>query len=168
MHLVSFVHANVNCSDFSVSRVFYEQLGFQVVWEVPAVGAPDVAAAVGLPPYRVRGAVMALHGDVRTTMIDLLEWQDPRDGTPPYQRLDHIGIARLAFATKDLTADVAELQAHGVTFVGEPVTIAGPDGAPVSFVCFQDPDGTVLELVQYGGAPDPGGGDLRPRPRSRE
>lgn len=151
MHLVSFVHANINCSDFAVSRPFYERLGFDVVWEVPEVGAPDVAAAVGLPPYRVRGAVMALHGDVRSTMIDLLEWQDPRGEGPPYARLDHLGIARLAFATRDLHADVAELRSHGVTFVGDPVTIAGPDGRPVSFVCFHDPDGTVLELVQYGG-----------------
>ncbi len=150
MHLVSFVHANVNCSDFSVSRAFYERLGFQVVWDVPPVGTPEVAAAVGLPPYRVRGAVMALHGDVRATMIDLLEWQDPRDDSPPYARLDHLGIARLAFATTDLASDVADLQAHGVTFVGEPVTIAGPDGEPVTFACFHDPDGTVLELVQYG------------------
>lgn len=152
MHLVSFVHANVNCSDFTVSRAFYERLGFQVVWDVPAVGTPDVAAAVGLPPYRVRGAVMALHGDMRKTMIDLLEWQDPGGAAPPYERLNHIGIARLAFGTRNLAADVAELRSHGVTFVSEPVTISGPDGSPVTFVCFHDPDGTVLELVQYGTA----------------
>jgi glyoxylase I family protein len=150
MHLVSFVHANVNCSDFAVSRPFYERLGFEVVWEVPAVGPPAVAAAVGLPPYRVRGAVMALHGDVRSTMIDLLEWQEPRGEGPPYPRLDHLGIARLAFATTDLNADVAELAAEGVVFVGDPVTIAGPTGDPVTFVCFLDPDGTVLELVHHG------------------
>ena len=39
---------------------------------------------------------MALHGDVRSTMIDLLEWQDPADAEPPYGRLNHLGIARLA------------------------------------------------------------------------
>lgn len=150
MHLVGFVHANVNCSDFTVSRAFYERLGFHVVWEVPTVGGPAVAAAVGLPPYRVRGAVMALHGDVRSTMIDLLEWQEPRGEGPPYPSLDHVGIARLAFATSDLAADVVELAAAGVTFVSEAVTIAGPSGDPVTFVCFHDPDGTVLELVQYG------------------
>ncbi len=150
MHLAGFVHANVNCTDFGRSRTFYERLGFQVVWEVPEHGPAEVAAAVGLPPYRVRGAVMALHGDLRSTMIDLLEWQEPRGDGPPYARLDHIGIARLAFATTDLTADVAELRAEGVTFVGDPVTIAGPDGSPVTFVCFHDPDGTVLELVQRG------------------
>ena len=150
MHLVGFVHANVNCSDFAVSRAFYERLGFQVVWEVPTIGGPEVAAAVGLPPYRVRGAVMALHGNLRSTMIDLLEWQEPRGEGPPYERLDHVGIARLAFASSDLATDVAELAAAGVTFVSEPVTIAGPSGDPVTFVCFHDPDGTILELVQYG------------------
>jgi glyoxylase I family protein len=150
VHLAAFVHANVNCSDFDVSRAFYERLGFRVVWEVPPIGGPAVASAVGLPPYRVHGAVMALHGDPRSTMIDLLEWQDPRGDGPPYDRLNHLGIARLAFATTDLDADVAELRAAGVTFVSDPVTIAGPTGDPVTFVCFLDPDGTVLELVQSG------------------
>ena len=150
MNLVGFVHANVNCSDFAVSRAFYERLGFRVVWEVPEIGPAPVAAAVGLPPYRVRGAVMALHGNPRSTMIDLLEWQDPQGEGPPYSRLDHIGIARLAFATTDLAADVAELTAAGVTFVGPPVTIPGATGDPVTFVCFHDPDGTVLELVEMG------------------
>ena len=152
MQLNGFVHANVNCPDFEVSRRFYERLGFQVVWDVPADGAPAVAAAVGLPLYKVRGAVMALHGDVRSTMIDLLEWQDPRDEAAPYTSLNHLGIARLAFATRDLAGDLAELAELGATMVGPPVTIAGPTGAGVSFACFYDPDGTVLELVQYGTA----------------
>ena len=30
--------------------------------------------------------------------------------------------------------------------------LAGPTGDPVRFVCFKDPDGTVLELVQAGQA----------------
>ncbi len=148
MHLTGFVHANVNCSDFGVSRAFYEALGFQVVWVVPEEGSVEVAAAVGLNPYRLRGAVMALHGNVQSTMIDLLEWQDPTDDEAPYRQLNHLGIARLAFASNDLAADVAELRARGVSFVGDPVTIPGPTGGGVTFVCFHDPDGTVLELVQ--------------------
>ncbi|MDH4146765.1 MAG: VOC family protein [Acidimicrobiia bacterium] len=159
MRLTGFVHANVNCSDFEVSRAFYERLGFEVVWEVPRDGGADVAAAVGMEPYRVRGAVMALGGDPRSTMIDLLEWQRPNDAEPPYPHLYHLGIARLAFSTADLAADVAALEAAGVTFVGPPVRIAGPTGDGVSFVCFHDPDGTVLELVEYHGPPaTPGAG----------
>ncbi len=46
MRLVGFVHENVNCSDFAVSRAFHPRLGFQVVWEVPPIGGPEVAAAV--------------------------------------------------------------------------------------------------------------------------
>ena len=99
MQLNGFVHANVNCPDFEVSRRFYERLGFQVVWDV-----------------------------------------------------NHLGIARLAFATRDLAGDLAELAELGATMVGPPVTISGPTGAGVSFACFYDPDGTVLELVQYGTA----------------
>jgi catechol 2,3-dioxygenase-like lactoylglutathione lyase family enzyme len=50
-----------------------------------------------------------------------------------------------------MDADVATLKDAGVEFVSEPVSLSGPTGEPVRFVCFKDPDGTVLELVQAGG-----------------
>ncbi|MEZ5229825.1 MAG: hypothetical protein R2710_25135 [Acidimicrobiales bacterium] len=35
---------------------FYEMLGFRESWVVPETNTPEVAAAVGMPPYQVRGA----------------------------------------------------------------------------------------------------------------
>jgi hypothetical protein len=63
MNIQGMAHVNVNCSDFDRSRAFYEMLGFEVVWEVEPVGSPAISAAVGMPPYRVKGAVMALGGN---------------------------------------------------------------------------------------------------------
>ncbi len=148
MHIQGMAHVNVNCSDFDRSRRFYEMLGFEVVWDVEPVGTPAISAAVGMPPYRVRGAVMALASNPRATAIDLLEWQDPHDAEAPYPHLYHLGLARVALVTADLDADVEELRSAGVEFVSEPVELAGPTGEPVRFVCFKDPDGTVLELFE--------------------
>ena len=59
-----------------------------------------------------------------------------------------VGIARIALLTSDLEADVQTLKAHGVEFISEPVLLDPPDAPPARFVCFKDPDGTVLELVE--------------------
>lgn len=146
MHLTSLVHANINCRDFDVSLAFYEQLGFRLVAMVPETNTPEVAAAVGMPPYRVRGGILSLPGE--STLIDLLQWIEPADPAPPYEHLYHVGIARLALRTSDLDADVAELKAAGVPMLSEPTPVEWP-GQPTSrIVCFTDPDGTVLELVE--------------------
>lgn len=149
MHVTGILHVNVNCSDYERSRAFYERLGFQVVFEVPETNTPEVAAAVGMPPYRVRGALLSLRRPGQATLIDLLEWQHPRDPSPPYPHLYHLGLARIALTTSDLDADMAELAATGVEFLSAPARLPSPGGGASRFVCFEDPDGTVLELVEF-------------------
>jgi len=148
MHITSVLHVNVNCSNFDRSRQFYEMLGFRVLMHVEPNGPPEVAAAVGMPSYVVRGALLA-HRD--GTVIDLLEWQDPRDGQPPYKKLNHLGLGRIAFSTTNIDADMQRLQQEGVGFLSEqPAGVKDPLGGTTRFICFKDPDGTVLELVQMG------------------
>ena len=118
MHVSGMVHVNINCSDFDRSLAFYELLGYRLVAMVPETNTPEVAAAVGMPPYRVRGGILHLPGE--STLIDLLEWQDPVDDSPPYPHLYHLGIARIALHTTDLDADLAELAAHDVAPIGPP------------------------------------------------
>ena len=81
-------------------------------------------------------------------VIDLIEWRTPRDLEPPFAQLNHLGIARLALSTSDMDADLAELRAAGVEIVGEPATVEWDDRPNSRFVCFKDPDGTVLELLE--------------------
>jgi len=149
LHVTGILHVNVNCSDYERSRAFYERLGFAVLWEVPETNTPEVAAAVGMPPYRVRGALLALRGAGQTTLLDLLEWRHPRDASAPYPHLYHLGLARIALTTSDLDADVAELEAAGIELLSAPARLPSPGGGASRFVCFKDPDGTVLELVEF-------------------
>ena len=84
-------------------------------------------------------------------MIDLLEWRDPADQRPPYDGLNHLGLGRIAFVTSDIEADIESLRAEGVEFLSaRPAAVAGPRGSTTRFICFRDPDGTVLELVDMG------------------
>ena len=43
---------------------------------------------------------------------------------------------------------IEELKRHGVRFLSEPVS-PGLAGGRQQFVCFYDPDGTVLELMEF-------------------
>ena len=148
MSITGLVHVNVNCSDFDRSLKFYELLGFVKAIDVPPKNTEEVAAAVGMPPYTVKGALLILRNAKVPMMLDLLEWQEPNDSDPPYSHLYHLGIARIALASDDLDADMTQLQAHGVEFLSPPATVQ-MEGQPASrFVCFKDPDGTVLELVE--------------------
>ncbi len=81
-------------------------------------------------------------------VIDLLEWQDPSDKSPPYPHLYLLGIARIALATADLDSDIEFLESRGVEFLSEPATVKLNNSPVTRFVCFKDPDGTVLELVE--------------------
>jgi len=163
MNVTGMVHVNINCSDFDRSLAFYEGLGFRLVAMVPETNTVEVAAAVGMPPYRVRGGILHLRGE--STLIDLLEWQEPTDPSPPYGHLYHLGLARLALWTSDFDADMAELREHGVTFLSEPATVRWPGQLDSRFVCFPDPDGTVLELVELAAEPTPSTERARPRQR---
>ena len=148
MNIQGLVHVNINCSNFERSRAFYEKLGFELFLEVPESNTPEVAAAVGFEEYRLEGGLMRLQGARYPLVIDLLEWRTPSDSEPPYAALNHLGIARIALYSSDLDADVAELRAQGVEIVGEPATVVWGGRPSSRFVCFKDPDGTVLELVQ--------------------
>jgi glyoxylase I family protein len=151
LNISALVHVNINVSDFDRSRAFYEALGFRMIWMVPPTNSAEVCAAVGMPPYQVKGGLMGLEGTQPQFVIDLLEWQTPNDPAPPYPHLYHRGVARIAMATRDMDADLAALADMGVELVGPPARVL-VDGVPVGgrFVCFKDPDGTVLELVEMG------------------
>lgn len=148
MHITGMVHVNINCRDYERSKRFYEMLGFREVWAVPETNTPEVAAAVGMPPYRVRGAIMAIPGANPPMVIDLLEWVEPRDESDPYPNLYRPGLARLAMRTTDLAADLATLEAEGVDILSAPATVTMNETSGTRFVCFKDPDGTFLELVE--------------------
>ena len=148
MNITGLVHVNINCSDFDRSLRFYELLGFQKVIDVPPKNTPEVAAAVGMPPYTVKGALLILQNSKTPLMIDLLEWQEPTDNRPPYPNLYHLGIARIALSTNDLDSDIAFLKSEGVEFLSDPATVKIENQPETRFVCFKDPDGTILELVE--------------------
>lgn len=146
MAIKGIFHVNVNCSDLDRSQPFYENLGFEVVHAIPEGSPPDMLRGLGLPAdSRARAAIMML--DVRNTRgarLDLIEWSRPAPHGEPLQNLAQLGAARIALWTKDIDAEYERLRGDGIEFVSTPVEM---DGA--RFCCFRDPDGTMLELIDF-------------------
>lgn len=150
MPIKDIFHINVNCTDLERSRAFYELVGFTVVVELGVGGTAEMLAGLGLPPDRKAKAVlMMLEPDKpRGTRIDLIEWVDPpTTGTTPAD-LTHVGAVRIALWTIGIDAEYERLRAAGVEFLSPPVAMPGSGG--VRFCCFPDPDGTILELIDFG------------------
>jgi catechol 2,3-dioxygenase-like lactoylglutathione lyase family enzyme len=150
MNLTGLVHVNINCRDYERSKAFYEMLGFEAFWPVPETNSPEVAAAVGMPPYRVKGALFRLKNANPPVVIDLLQWLEPQSELAPYETLYQSGLARLALSTSDLASDYRYLQSQNVEILSEPATVYLDDEQQHGsrFFCFKDPDGTFLELVE--------------------
>ena len=148
MNIDGMAHVNINCTDYARSKTFYEMLGFEEVWQVPATNSAQVNAAVGMNNYRVTGAIMKLEGVEPAVLIDLLQWHEPEDHSPPYTNLYRPGLARLALRSSDLQADYDYLVAQGVEVLSPPATVFSSANHGSRFFCFKDPDGTFLELVE--------------------
>jgi len=74
LNITGMVHVNINCRDYEKSKAFYEMLGFEEFWPVPETNSEEVANAVAMPVYKVKGALMTLTGATQRTIIDLLEF----------------------------------------------------------------------------------------------
>jgi catechol 2,3-dioxygenase-like lactoylglutathione lyase family enzyme len=140
-------HFNINCTDLSRTVPFYEKLGFKVILDFGPDGmeSQEMADAFGIRRALIKGVHLRLGDGDTATRIDLLEFQDPRPTGQPYPHLYHTGIARMCLKTTDIWQVYYYLCSEGVEFLSEPQRLPGTD---VTIVCFKDPDGTYLELLE--------------------
>ncbi|CAL2090527.1 VOC family protein [Tenacibaculum sp. 190524A05c] len=115
---------NINVSDLGTAIEFYSEIGFEIL------SMENGVADIGLRDGR---------------KITLTESDSE---LMPYEKLNHLGIARIAINSDDLDSDIAALHAKGIqTYSPEAIKPTGPFSF-IRYVAFEDPDGTVIELVQ--------------------
>lgn len=141
-------HINLNCRDLNRSRDFYELLGFRGVIEFPEGEYEEVGRGLGIGRHRVKGVLMRLGNHEPSTLLDLLEWIEPREEKPCRTPVYGRGIPRIALWTTDIAREFNRLKEAGIDFVTDPLRVIGPTGLPGTFVCFRDPDGNLLELIE--------------------
>jgi catechol 2,3-dioxygenase-like lactoylglutathione lyase family enzyme len=145
---LSLFHFTLSVRSLERSIAFYEALGFRVLRDNRDVVWPDyVAAQFGLDRAQGRGALLALGDEALHTRLDLIQWLEPEAAfpdTPPETTAPRI----LAIRTENVRAAYEALRVRGIAFVTPP---RGPD-VPTGIeavVCCRDPDGTLVELIEY-------------------
>jgi catechol 2,3-dioxygenase-like lactoylglutathione lyase family enzyme len=138
-----FHHAALSTPDLDRCVAFYRDLlGCEVAWEFgwPA-GSPAADEITGLQDSAARAAMLKLGG----SFLEVFEFTSPP--TPPATELRPVnahGITHIAIEVKDLQAEFARLKGAGVHFHCE------PKAQESGFVVYgRDPDGNVLELIEY-------------------
>lgn len=152
-------HINVVCRDLERSLRFYiDILGMHVVdgpfnaEGAALAGIGHGAQSWGIAPdaVKIRFAFLRFGDDAAETILDLLEFVEPRSYGAPHPNLQMIGIARIALKVSDVQSTYETMLAKGVKFISPPVPITLGDNLlhGIAYCCFYDPDGTILEL--YG------------------
>lgn len=139
-------HFNINCTNLDRALAFYQLLGFKVILDFRAgMASKEMAAAFGMQTANLKGVHLRLGDGPDATRIDLLEFTEPQPTGQPYPYLYHTGIARMCLKTTNIERDYRDLSGKGIRFLSEPKKLPGTS---VSIVCFKDPDGTFVELLE--------------------
>lgn len=144
--LQSVFHFVVNATNFERSLEFYQTLGFRLLRDNRDVVWPDhVAENFGMPVAQGRGSLLAIDDGELHTRLDLIEWLEPR-WTPP---APGDGPPRImALRTRNVRAAYRDLSARGVEFI-QPPREPDPSIGVEGVVCCRDPDGLIVELIEY-------------------
>jgi len=148
--LQSVFHFTVTASDFERSLDFYQKLGFQLLRDNRNVEWPQfVADNFGMKRAQGRGSLLGLSSDEAHVRLDLIEWLEPREA-PLAERptADERPPRIMAIRTKGVVAAYEELSAQGIPFVREPFH-PDPELGVEAVVCCIDPDGLIVELIEY-------------------
>jgi catechol 2,3-dioxygenase-like lactoylglutathione lyase family enzyme len=146
----AFLGVGVNCTNLERSLDFYKAIGFKEVWDSGESGGANLEKGLRIPSPRSRGKLLRLGEDSTAVNLELIEWLSPRTEGRAYPRLNHSGIARIVLRTSNLQKTYEELKARGIEFYSEP-QISQFHGVSCLFACFEDPDGTVLQLIELRG-----------------
>jgi catechol 2,3-dioxygenase-like lactoylglutathione lyase family enzyme len=142
-------HVNVNCSDLTRSRAFYEALGLTAATRT----RPDETQpgdAFGLAHARWDAWILLGSSGFEGGAIDLLEWQEPPPAGQPPSSIVQCGYQRVGLNVTDIDAAVAAVESQGGA-VWHTTThdLGGGRGIRIGMVT--DPDGVAVELVESAG-----------------
>lgn len=150
----SFFHINVNCTDFERSMAFYKVIGFEVVNDFAGdatFGEVGLGPVLRLPgDCAGRAALMSLKGDRHGPRLDLIEWTSPKEESPPPCNLAQPGVGRICLRTFDAEAVHTRLVGAGARPYSPPARIV-LGGSIIKVFCVEDPDGVVIEFMQFLG-----------------
>nr|WP_294789012.1 VOC family protein [uncultured Flavobacterium sp.] len=147
--IVGIDHVGINVPDLNKAVTFFNDvLGFTPVTQIGPI--PLDAAWKELNHINPKtGAVTIKMINAGTgASIEVFEYADNK-GSINHPNADDIGASHIAFYVNDINAAVHYLKSRNVKVLGEPFTMPSGDTAGESWVYFETPWGSKMELVSY-------------------
>jgi catechol 2,3-dioxygenase-like lactoylglutathione lyase family enzyme len=138
-------HVAVSTPDIEAQIAWYrDALGFELVsrgaWEA---GNPMIDDIVGLPGSSAMTATMR----AANLFVELFQYHSPAGAPGGRSAADH-GYTHFCLDVVDIEAEMARLEAHGMTFHG-PLAPAGRlGGGKIRAMYGRDPWGNIIELQE--------------------
>lgn len=140
-------HLGLTVSDIERSIAFYRDLlGMTLHRRRPHVDSDYVALQTGYPGVVLNVASFKVSPDCPQS-LEVVQYMN-HSSPPAETQTNRPGSSHLCLTVNDLRACHADLQARGVRFKSDPVTITAGPNAGGLVVYFYDPDGYILELFQ--------------------
>ncbi|HJP05406.1 MAG: bleomycin resistance protein [Chromatiales bacterium] len=140
-----FHHAAISTPDLEQCVRFYtEVIGGKVAWTFgwPA-GTPEADEVTGLQNSEASAAMLK----IGETFLEVFEFTSPEPGQQVKLRpVNNHGITHICLEVEDIHAEYERLSAAGMPFNCEPQAQEGS-----SMVYGRDPDGNVVELIEFTG-----------------
>ncbi len=140
-------HVNLNCSDLSASRTFFEA-SFAMRARIHTDPEPQDGRAFGIEGAARWDAWMMQDARDDSTPIDLLEWKQPRPCGEPHRQPERLGLRRLAWGSRTLEACHARVLEAGARGASELVELELPNGETRRAFGARDPDGVDLLVFE--------------------
>jgi catechol 2,3-dioxygenase-like lactoylglutathione lyase family enzyme len=141
--LVGIHHTAISTPDLARSKAFYRDLfgfeeAFEFTWDVSNEDFKRTHAML-----ETAGTVAMLERG--TSRLEIFQYTAPAPAPnePARRNVDH-GLSHISIEVKDIDEEYARLGAAGMQFLSEPV--------PQAYIkcCYgTDPDGNVIELIEY-------------------
>lgn len=139
----SLAHVNIAVSDMNQSIDFYcNVFGLELIFD-RTVGSEAFSKGTGLGD-NVQGRIAMFKTENGATLLELIEYTNPVGNTIEISP-NTVPAGHVAFQVENLKEIYNILVQKGISFISEPQTI--PDG--VSFCYLKDPDGALLELIEF-------------------
>lgn len=143
-------HCGITVSNLDKSIPFYRDiLGLELKTEpTDFFGGDELALALGMEGQDIslRVCIFALPDG---TELELLEYEKPLSAVEAQMPPSTLGAMHFAFHVEDINAKIKELETKGVKFLSPPNVVTEGPLKGWTWIYFRDPDGIVLELIEY-------------------
>lgn len=147
--IVGIDHVGINVPDLNKAVLFFNDvLGFTPVTQLGPIPLDAAWKELNHINPKTGAVTIKMINAGSGASIEVFEYADNK-GSLTHPNTDDIGASHIAFYVKDINAAVQYLKSKGVKIIGEPFTTPSGDTAGESWVYFETPWGSKMELVSY-------------------